>query len=141
MVLPFVVLCMTAILIMLAIVIDLGATRSLRREARSAADAGATAGAFSVRDTTGTGKQCTDAMAYTFLDLGATQPTSSDIATACAGMTGACATSARTATITVDSTTVTVTNPVLDSSSLMDGTALGSGVSQPANSTAVSSVM
>ena len=135
-VVPIVALCMTAIVMMLAIVIGLGASRSLRREARSAADAGATAGALSVRDPTGTAKQCTAAMAYTFLDVGGTQPSSSDITAACAGMTGTCSTATRTATITVDATTVTVTNPVLDTSSLMNGTALGTGISQPADATA-----
>ena len=135
-VIPLVALCMTAIVMMAAIVIGLGATRSMRREARSAADAGATAGALSVRDTSGTAKQCTVAMGYTFVNLGGTQPSASDITTACAGMTGVCSTSARTATITVDATTVTVTNPVLDTSSLMNGTELGNGVTQPADATA-----
>ena len=135
-VIPLVALCMTAIVMMLAIVIGLGATRSLRREARSAADAGATAGALSVRDASGTAKQCTEALSYTFLNLGGTQPSTSDITTACAGMTGTCSTATRTATITVDTTTVTVTNPVPDDSSLMDGTQLGTGVSQPADATA-----
>ncbi|MEY2432568.1 MAG: hypothetical protein QOC92_2293 [Acidimicrobiaceae bacterium] len=135
-VIPLLALCMTAIVMMLAIVIGLGATRSQRREARSAADAGATAGALSVRDPSGTAKQCTEAMGYTFLNVGGTQPSSSDITTACAGLTGTCSTATRTASITVDATTVTVTNPVLDTSSLMNGTELGSGISQPADATA-----
>jgi len=134
-IIPLVALCMVAILTMLAIVIDLGAVRAGRRDARLAADGGATAGAFSLKDTSGTAKQCLDALAYTFLDLGGTQPSTSDISGACAGMTAACGTATRTATLTVDSTTVVVTNPVLDSSSLMNGTSLGGGVSQPANST------
>jgi hypothetical protein len=135
-VIPLVALCMTSIVMMVAIVVGLAATRSLRREARSAADVGATAGALSVRDRSGTAKQCTEAMGYTFLNLQGTQPSSSDITTACAGMTGTCSTATRTATITVDATTVTVTNPVLDTSSLMNGTGLGTGISQPADATA-----
>ena len=135
-VIPLAAICMTAIVMMLAIVIGLGATRSQRRDARSAADAGATAGALSVRDPTGAARQCTEAMGYTFLNLGGTQPSSSDITTACAGLTGTCGTATRMASITVDATTVTVTNPVLDTSWLMHGTALGTGISQPADETA-----
>jgi hypothetical protein len=127
---------MTSIVMVLAIVIGLGASRSLRREARSAADAGATAGALSVRDPSGTAKQCTEAMGYTFLDLGGTQPSTSDITAACTGMIGTCSTVSRAATITIGATTVIVTNPVLDTSSLMNGTGLGSGISQPADATA-----
>jgi len=134
-VIPLMAFCMFAILVVLAIVIDLGATRSLRRDARTAADVGATAGAFAVRDTTGTAKQCTDALGYTFLDLGGIQPSSGTMSAACSGMTGGCSTITRTASLTVGSTTVTVTNPVLDGSPLMNGTALGGAVSQPANST------
>ena len=135
-VLPLAAICMTAIVMMLAIVIGLGATRSQRSEARSAADAGATAGALSVRDPTGAARQCTEAMDYTFLNLGGTRPSSSDITTACAGLTGTCSTAARTASITVDATTVTVTNPVLDTSPLMHGTSLGTGITQPADAIA-----
>ena len=47
-VLPFVAFSMVALLTILAIVIDLGATRSLRSDTRSATDAGATAGALAI---------------------------------------------------------------------------------------------
>ncbi|MEY2420986.1 MAG: hypothetical protein QOI95_1053 [Acidimicrobiaceae bacterium] len=135
-VLPFVALSMIALLTVVAIVIDLGATRSFRRDTRLAADAGATAGALGVKDTTGTGVPCITAMAYAFRDVGGTQPSSAAIASACGSMTATCSgTSARTATMTVDSTTITVTNPVPDGSPLMDGTSLGSGVTQGVNAT------
>src|SRR5205085_4328424 len=110
-----------ALLVVVALVIDMGATRSLRRDARSAADAGATAGAVVLRDTSGTGVPCIAAMAYAFRDIGGTQPSSTSISSACNGMLATCCgTTARTATLTVDSNTVTITNPVPDSSALMD---------------------
>jgi hypothetical protein len=74
-------------------------------------------------------------MGYAYVNLGGPEPSSSEITTACAGMTGTCSTATRTASITIDATTVTVTNPVLDTSSLMNGTGLGD-VSQPADGTA-----
>ena len=85
-ILPFVALCLVAIVVVVAIVIDLGATRALRRDTRSAADAGATAGAFSTKDTTPV-DVCIDALAYAFSTLGGTQPSSSSITGACSGLT------------------------------------------------------
>jgi hypothetical protein len=135
-VLPFVALSMVALLTVTAIVIDLGATRSLRRAARSAADAGATAGAVVARDASGVGLPCIDAMAYAFRDAGGTQPTSSAISNACADLMATCVgTTARVASLTIDSTTITVTNPVPDASPLMNGTSLGTGVTQTVSST------
>ncbi|MEY2402959.1 MAG: hypothetical protein QOD38_510 [Acidimicrobiaceae bacterium] len=132
--LPFVALSMIAILAVLAIVIDLGATRSFRSDTRSAADAGASAGAVALSDTSSGTAACVDAMAYAFRDVGGSQPSSGAIGTACGAMVAACSgTAARTATLTFDSTTVTITNPVSDGSPLMDGTLLGGGVTQTLN--------
>jgi hypothetical protein len=127
---------MIALLTVVALVIDLGATRSLRRDARTAADAGSTAGALAVQDPTGTTTACVDAFAYTFKNLGGTQPSSSTISSACSGMSAVCSgTTPRVATMTSDDRTVTVTNPVPDDSPLMSGTSLGNGVSQSVNTT------
>jgi hypothetical protein len=133
-VLPFVALSMVAILTVLAIVIDLGATRSFRRDTRSAADAGATAGAVAMTDASSGLSACADAMAYAFRDIGGSQPSSSSVDSVCGGMSAACSgTAPRTATLTFDATTVTITNPVPDGSALMNGTSLGSGVTQTVN--------
>lgn len=124
---------MTLLLILVATVIDLGSTRDVRSRARAAADAGATAGSFSL--STSSTAACLDAMSYTFDNLGGTQPTASAISTACGPLLAACTTggSARTATLTVGSTTVRVTNPVPNSSSLMRATAVGGGADQNVN--------
>jgi hypothetical protein len=126
---------MIGLLVIVALVIDMGATRSLRRDARTAADAGATAGVVAMG--TPGGSACSDAMAYTFQDLGGMRPPSSLISTACAQLASACvATTARTANLTFGGATVQVTNPVPDPPDLvgvrlMSGTSLGSAVSQP----------
>gem|GEM_PF-6904692 len=136
-ILPIVAFSMIALLIMVAIVIDLGATRSQRRDARSASDAGATAGAVALGGATNAIAACSDALYYTYENLGGTMPTSATITSACAGFSATCTTDtgARTATVTVGSTTVTVTNPVTDGSTLMQGTSLGSGVAQTVDQT------
>ncbi len=133
-VIPLVALCMVGLLVIVALVIDLGATRSQRRDSRTATDAGATAGAVAM-GTPGS-NACMDALAYTFKDLGGTQPTSVQTSTACAPLASACvATNARTAPLSLNGVTVRVTNPVPDGNPLMDATSLGSGVSQPINPT------
>jgi hypothetical protein len=134
-ILPIVAMSMLALLTMVAIVIDLGATRSLRRDARSASDAGATAGALAIGSPT-SGSACTDALGYTLKDLGV--QTSASISDACTPLSAACSgTTARVATLKVDNdTTVRVTNPVPDTSPLMQGTSEGSGVAQAVNATA-----
>ncbi len=130
---PFVAFSMVALLSVVAIVIDLGATRSLRRDSRSATDAGATAGALAIASPV-SGAACNDAFAYTFRDLGGTQPTSASISAACTGLASACSGgTARVATLTVGGVTVSVTNPVPDDSPLMNATSLGSGVAQSLN--------
>jgi hypothetical protein len=135
-ILPIVAMSMLGILAIVAIVIDLGATRSLRRDARSATDAGATAGALGIASPT-PGSECTDAFAYTFKDLGGTQPTAASISTACTGLTATCSgTTSRVASLTISGTTVRVTNPVPDGDPLMQGTSEGSGVTQAVNATA-----
>src|SRR5262245_37496547 len=120
---------MVGLLVIVALVIDMGATRSLRRDARTATDAGATAGVVAMG--TPGANACMDAFAYTFKDLG-TQTTSPQTSTACAPLASTCSnTTPRTpATLTLNGVTVRVTNPVLDSSPLMEGTSLGSGVPQ-----------
>ena len=47
-VLPLVALCMVGLVVIVALVVDFGATRSLRRDSRTAADPGATAGAVAI---------------------------------------------------------------------------------------------
>ncbi|MEY2461458.1 MAG: hypothetical protein QOG30_3288, partial [Acidimicrobiaceae bacterium] len=92
------------------------------------------AGAVALSDTSTGITACVDAMAYAFRDVGGSQPSSGTIGGACDGMVAVCSgTAARTASLTFDSTTVTVTNPVPDGSSLMDGTSLGNGVTQAVN--------
>jgi hypothetical protein len=129
-ILPIVAMSMLALLTMVAIVVDLGATRSLRRDARSATDAGATSGALALGSPTA-GSACADALAYTFSGLGGTQPGAASISTACSGLSATCSgTTPRVASLTVSGTTVRVTNPVPDDSTLMQGTSEGSGVMQ-----------
>lgn len=120
-------LAMTGLLIVMALVIDLGSTRNIRSNARSAADAGSTAGALGLSLATSTVPACQDAFSYTYTGLRGTQPSASDISTACAPLVGPCPVGgpARTAILTVGSTVVRVTNPVPDGHDLMRGTALG----------------
>jgi hypothetical protein len=130
-ILLIVAISMAALLTFVAIVIDLGATRSTRRDTRSAADASASAGAVSLKDPAGAGTACADALAYAFRGVGGSQPSASAITTACSSMTGVCAgITPRVATLTVGSITISVTNPVPDNSSLMQATSLGSDVPQ-----------
>jgi Flp pilus assembly protein TadG len=129
-VLILVALAMVALLTIVAIVVDMGATRSRRQNARSAADAGSTAGSTALR----TGGGCADAFSYAFRTIDAPQPTTGDITTACAALAGTCnPTAARTASLTSGSATVKVTNPVPDTSALMSGTVLGGSVAQSIN--------
>src|SRR4051794_15938788 len=72
-IIPMVAMCMVALITIWPIVIALGATRTPRRDPRSAADAGATAGAFAVPSTTPI-TICTDALTYAFQSIGGTQP-------------------------------------------------------------------
>jgi Flp pilus assembly protein TadG len=126
-------LAMTVLLVIVALVIDLGSTRDSRSRARSAADAGATAGAFSL--STSTTSACRDAVSYTFVNLGGTQPSNGDVTSACTAFLAACTTglTPRVATVTVGDTTVSVTNPVPNSSSLLRAEAVGGGASQNVN--------
>jgi Flp pilus assembly protein TadG len=130
-------LIMVALIGMAAIVVDLASTRSVRRDARSAADAGASAGALALTNATNATTACADSLAYTFFNLGGTQPTATQISTACAGMTATCTTggAARVASLTVGSTTVKFTNPVPDTSPLMNAGAVGGAVTQSVNTT------
>lgn len=130
-VLPLMVFSLLALLIVVAIVIDLGATRAVRISTRSAADSGATAGALGLVDGTSTLQPCRDAFAYTYENLGGTQPSDSSITSACAPLSDVCAAgSPRTASLTVDGVTVSVTNPVVAGSALMRAVAVGGGSSQ-----------
>ena len=136
-VIPLVALSMVALLAIAAIVVDLASTRSLQRGARSAADAGATAGALGLENASSTIAACTDAFFYAFRNLGGTQPTAAEISSACAAMADACATGgpARVATLSVGSTIVKVSNPVPDGSPLMRASAVGGGAPQSLNAT------
>lgn len=133
-VLPLVALCLVAILMMVAIVIDLGATRSARSEARSAADAAAAAGATGLSGPNAA-TACADAFAYAFQGLGGSAPSAATISSACstAGFSGACGATVRSATLTVGTVTVKVQNPVPNGDTLLQGTSLGSGVNQNIN--------
>ncbi len=134
-VVPIVGLVIVALLTLTAIVIDLGSTRTLRGSARSAADSGSTAGALALVPSSSSAA-CADAFAYTYLALGATQPDPSTISAACstASMGSACspANPDRTASLMIGGVTVSVTNPVGDSSQLLRASAVGGGVAQPA---------
>lgn len=128
---------MLAFVFSLAIVVDHGATRSLRRDTRQAADAGAASGAAAL-PTGGTPlAACRDAFAYTFANLGGTQPSDAAITAACTagGLHNACVegSSAQTATLTSGGRTVSVTNPVPGASPLLSAAAVGGGVAQAVN--------
>ena len=130
-VLPIVALSMVAILMIAAIVIDLGYTRSDRNATRAAADAAATSGALTLNDSTDGSGACEDALFYAFKNLGENEPSSAQITTACSAMAGPCdAGTSRSASLTVDHTVVEVDHPVLDGDVLMQATALGRDVPQ-----------
>jgi hypothetical protein len=130
-VITLVALLMLSIVILAAIVVDLGYTRSDRRDARRVADAAATSGALGLSDRTDGRGACSDALFYAYENLDEHQPTSAELNAACAPLAGACNPSVpRVATLTIGDTQVQVTNPVLDGDQLMDASALGSRVSQ-----------
>jgi hypothetical protein len=123
-------LAMVAILVIAALVIDMGATRAYRRDARAAADAGASAGALVLTDDSGLAA-CLSAFEYTVQNLGLAQPSGGFSAT-CAALAGACGTTARSASYSSGTTAIRVTSPVLDGSSLMRGDLVGGGAAQTA---------
>ena len=126
---------MMGLLSTMAIVIDLGYLRGDRGEARRAADAGATSGALALSNLSSSTTTCIDGLTYTFKNLGITADATT-VQNACGGFSGPCTPGAtRTATVTLEATTVTVMNPVVDGSALMYGTELGSGVNQAVTST------
>ncbi len=137
-----------AMLLMVAIVVDLGSTRAVRGKARAAADSAATAGALDLGNGTNAATACAKAFGYAFSNLGGNQPTAAQITQACTSATnggmGACTTTtvaARVATLSNGNRTLQVTNPVPDDNPLMlKATTVGGGVSQANNVAADGSV-
>lgn len=120
------------LLMMVAIVIDLGALRADRRVDRSAADAAATAGAFDLE--TSSAAACQTAWEYALENLGvslgaATSP--------CGGfpVCTATATASYPVTQSVAGYTITITNPVVDTDPLLNAEAIGGDVAQTVTST------
>lgn len=127
---------MVVLVLMVAIVVDLSATRSLRSQARSTADAAATAGVLDLTAASSL-EACKTALAYAFANLGGVQPSTDDIGEQCssAGMGATCTSgAARTASESIGSTQVRVTNPVPNGHPLLRATVVGGGSSQSADS-------
>ena len=119
-----------ALLLMVAIVIDLGAVREDRRLNRSTADAAATAGAIDLL--TSPELACTTAWNYALENLHLA-PQSSP----CAGFPPCTTTSTETArTGSVGDYTITITNPVVTGSSLLKADSVGPNITQPVSPTA-----
>jgi Flp pilus assembly protein TadG len=107
-----------------AIVVDLGQLRQNRRSTRLAADAAAVAGARDLDTVKGTAnprQACTDAWGYLATNLGFTAPSLAVSGCTSFPTTSAtpCTTVVKTATGTVGDFTVTITWPVVNSSSLL----------------------
>lgn len=121
------------LLMMVAIVIDLGALRADRRVDRSAADSAATAGAFDLQ--TSSAAACQTAWEYALENL-RIDPAS---ATSPCGGFPQCVAATATASVPVTGTaggyTITITNPVVDTDPLLNAEAIGGDVTQPVSST------
>lgn len=110
---------MTAIIMVAALVIDLGMVRADRVQNRSAADTIATAGAFALGEGGGvTG--CESAAGYANELLGPVDLSCSGFASSCDGSTAPA-----TAVATADDITITLTYPVANSSELLTPTSDG----------------
>lgn len=130
-VLPIAAGAMVALLVTAALVVDLGATRALRRDARATADAAAAAGAIDVAQPTAT-TACETAFGYAFANMPGASPSLTQVTAACAAanMQAACPSARREAVLTIADKTVRVVNPVFDGDRLMRGTAVGGGSTQ-----------
>jgi hypothetical protein len=136
-VLPFTAIVMFVVLIIAAIVVDLGSTRAVRRDTRTTADAAAAAGAVDIAASTASAA-CSAAFGYAFRNLRVTMPSDATITGACNGaaMNTACASTRREAVLSVGTTIVRVVNPVPDTDALMRGSVVGGGGSQTLSVTA-----
>ena len=105
---------MTAIIMVAALVIDLGMVRADRVQNRSAADTIATAGAFGLGEGGGV-IGCESAAGYANELLGPVDLSCSGFASSCDGSTAPA-----TAVATADGITITLTYPVANSSELTD---------------------
>ena len=110
---------MTAIIMVAALVIDLGMVRADRVQNRSAADTIATAGAFGLGEGGGV-IGCESAAGYANELLGPVDLSCSGFASSCDGSTAPA-----TAVATADGITITLTYPVVNSSELMTPTSGG----------------
>jgi Flp pilus assembly protein TadG len=126
----FTVIVLFVLLAVAALVLDLGGLRVQREHDRGAADLAATAGAQSLSTSEGVDMvgACNDAWTYTLANLSNTSPAGSmpcnNFATTCSP------TVARAATATAGAFTVTITNPVPDTSALMGGSHTIGGATQ-----------
>lgn len=119
-----------ALLLMVGIVVDLGAVREDRRLNRSTADAAATAGAMDLL--TSAELACTTAWDYALENLNLSPATSP-----CAAFPPCTATSTETVrTASVGDYTISITNPVITGSSLLNADAVGPNITQPVSPTA-----
>jgi hypothetical protein len=107
---------LVAMLLMAAFIIDLGAMRADRTSSQSVGDMAATAAAGVFADSDSYNEACVGGLEYAVSNLRGVSATASQLATACAGFTGACTptTAARTATLTVPPYVITISNPVPD---------------------------
>lgn len=130
----FTVILLFVLLGIAALVLDLGGLRAQRSHDRGAADLAATAAALALSNTQGSDmvSACTEAWSYTQANLSNPTPAGS---MNCSAFTGACdPATARTATATAGTFTVTLTNPVPDTNPLMGTHTLG-GATQGINTT------
>lgn len=135
-------LLILAVLIMVAIVIDLSALRQARRQQRLAADSAVTAGGLALKRTAvGRLAACEDAWSYAAQNLGFDPAPASpcggyDVASGGTDCVKSSPSSAvpQFATGTLGAYTVTITTPVLNNDALMKADAIGGDLTQPANS-------
>lgn len=129
------VLLLIGLLVMVAIVIDLGQLRQDRRHQRLAADAAATAGGLTLsRTAAGRLAACEDAWTYAAENLGfGPTPPPSPCGTNISGDCDPAAPATQSAPASLGSYTVTITTPVLAGDALLDADAAGGDVSQPPN--------
>jgi Flp pilus assembly protein TadG len=128
----FTIIVLFALLGIAALVLDLAGMRAQRTHDRGAADLAATAAARSLSTSQGSDMvtACNDAWAYSVANLSVPTPTGS---MPCGAFATTCnPTVARTATRTTGDYTVTITNPVPDTSTLMGTHTLG-GATQGIN--------
>lgn len=127
-------LLVVAVITMAAVVVDLAAMRQDKRLSRAVADAASTAGAARLIGASGSPlAACNEAWNYAARNLGVNTPPASPCAPTFT--TSVCTTgAARTVSGTIAGRTVTITNPVPDTSPYMRADLSGGGIDQPAGS-------